>query len=141
MSSELFVTLYTLSFYPSAHKQRRRLHPIPFRELPCRYVVLLHLVVNFSRQRWKVDQIMLPPSIIMSWSFTEKKITAWPESLEDYFKKLHIWVKKRHLIFGRSIPGQIRKNRSRAFEGLSYLAYKIKKKKKIFLFIFFIHLI
>ena len=31
-----------------------------------------------------------------------------------------------------SIPGQIRKNCSRAFEGLSYLAYKVKKKTIMF---------
>ena len=29
------VTLYTLSIYPSEHKQPRRHHPNPFREFPC----------------------------------------------------------------------------------------------------------
>ena len=31
-SDQLFVTLYTLSIYPSAHKQLRRHHPNPFLE-------------------------------------------------------------------------------------------------------------
>ena len=54
------------------------------------------------------------------------------------FKKVHFWVKKRHLIFGTSIPGQILKNCSRAFEGQSYLAYKIQKKI-MFSYIFHSH--
>ena len=35
MSSQLSVTLYTQSIYPSAHKQLRRHLPNPFREFPC----------------------------------------------------------------------------------------------------------
>ena len=34
-SSQLFVALYTLSIYPSAHNQLRRHLPKPFREFPC----------------------------------------------------------------------------------------------------------
>ena len=41
---------------------------------------------------------------------------------------MHFWVKRRHYIFGTSIPGQIRKNSSRAFEGLSYFVNKIQQK-------------
>ena len=49
------------------------------------------------------------------------------ESLEDYFQKGALLDQKRHLIFGTSIPSQIFKNCSRAFEGQSYLAYTIQK--------------
>ena len=35
MTSQLFVTLYTLSIHPSAHKLLRRHLPNPFREFPC----------------------------------------------------------------------------------------------------------
>ena len=35
MQSQLFVTLYTLSIYPSAQKQLRRHLPNHFREFPC----------------------------------------------------------------------------------------------------------
>ena len=35
MSSHLFVTLYTLSTYPSAHKELRRHLQNPFRKFPC----------------------------------------------------------------------------------------------------------
>ena len=49
---------------------------------------------------------------------------SWARIFRRLFsKKVHFWVKKRHLIFGTSIPCQILKNCSRAFEGLSYLAY------------------
>ena len=47
-------------------------------------------------------------------------ITAGPGSLEEYFQK--------GPVLGQ-IQGQIRKNCSRAFRGLSYLAYKILKRK------------
>ena len=54
-----------------------------------------------------------------------------PQSLEHYFQKGALLGQKVvHLIFGTSIPGQIRKNCSREFEGLSYLAYKILKTNK-----------
>ena len=35
MSSQLFVTIYALFIYPSAHKQLRQHHPNPFREFSC----------------------------------------------------------------------------------------------------------
>ena len=72
------------------------------------------------------------------WSFAA---AARPESLETIFKKRQFWVKKRHYIFGKSISGQIRKYCSRAFEGLSYLAYTILKNNLCYLVIFFIHII
>ena len=37
--SQVFVTLYTLSIYPSAHKELRRHLPNLFREFPCMYIV------------------------------------------------------------------------------------------------------
>ena len=40
MSSYLFVTLYTLFIYPSAHKQLRRHLSNPFRKVPC--TILVH---------------------------------------------------------------------------------------------------
>ena len=43
MSSQLFVSLYTLSIYPSAHKQLRRHLPNPFREFPCITIQILCL--------------------------------------------------------------------------------------------------
>ena len=49
MSSLRFVTLYTLSSYPSAHKQLRRYLPNPFREFPswisiylCIYLLVIY---------------------------------------------------------------------------------------------------
>ena len=54
-----------------------------------------------------------------------------------FFIKVHFWVKKRHYIFGTSIPGQILKDCSRAFEGLSYLAYKIQKMNYVKLYFLF----
>ena len=50
---------------------------------------------------------------------------AGPKSSVDYFQIGALLGQKRH--FGTSIPGQIRKNCFRAFEDLSYLAYKIQK--------------
>ena len=41
-------------------------------------------------------------------------IAAGPESLEDYFQKGALLG--RHYIFGMSIPGQIHKDCSRAYE-------------------------
>ena len=59
-------------------------------------------------------------------------IAAGPESLEDYFQKGALFGRKVALNFGTSIPGQIRKNYSRAFKGPSYLAYKILKKAYVY---------
>ena len=56
-----------------------------------------------------------------------KSRTAWPESLEDYIQKGALLGRKVALN-RTSIPSQIHKNCSRAFEGLSYFAYKIPKK-------------
>ena len=57
----------------------------------------------------------------------------------NYFQKSALLGQKRNKIFGTSIPGQIRNNCSRAFEGLSYLAYKIFKN--LCIVICFIHII
>ena len=50
MSSQMFVTLYTLSIYPSAHKQLRRHLPNLFREFPCSSISdeqCLYTVISF----------------------------------------------------------------------------------------------
>ena len=52
---------------------------------------------------------------------------AGPTSL-DYFQKGALFGLKRHKIFGTSIPGQIRKKCSRAFEDLSFWFIKFKKE-------------
>ena len=46
MSSQLLVTIYTLSTYPSAHKQLRRHLPNPFCEFP--YFQKFFLPVDFD---------------------------------------------------------------------------------------------
>ena len=53
------------------------------------------------------------------------KITAGPESLEDYFQKGTLLGQKAalNIWFVDMIPGQIRKNCYLAFESLSYLVY------------------
>ena len=51
MSSQLFVTLFTLSIYQSAHKQLKRNLPNPFREFSCigmDILVLLPFTFTFS---------------------------------------------------------------------------------------------
>ena len=48
MSSQLFVTQFTLSIYPSANKQLKRHFPTPFREFPCNLTHLDGSLCNHS---------------------------------------------------------------------------------------------
>ena len=52
MSSQLFVTLYTLSIYPFAHKQLRRHLPNPFREFRGKYILWKLKVVYRVKQNY-----------------------------------------------------------------------------------------
>ena len=65
---------------------------------------------------------------------------AGPTSLEDYFQKGALLGQKSvlNLWYVDTIASQIRKNCSRAFEGLSYLACFLKS---LCLVLFFIHII
>ena len=68
---------------------------------------------------------------------------SWARIFRRLFPKRCVFGSKSGTkSFGKSISGQILKNGSRAFEGLSYLAYKILFQLIcICLFIFFIHII
>ena len=80
---------------------------------------------------------MCPLKLMFCSSYLQTR-AAGPESLVNYFQKGALLGQKAALnLWYVDIPGQIRKNCSRAFEGLSNLAYTIQKKK-LCLVIFFI---
>ena len=96
MEFQLFVTIYTLSIYPCAHKQLRRRLPNPSREFPCKSTVkcyspisnlmlLIRLTVGkFSqteRSPTDMDRTSLSPSINMDRILRPQSISRSPSSL------------------------------------------------------------
>ena len=59
MSSRLFVTLYTLSIYLSAHKQLRQYLPNPLHEFPCIWTIENSLIFFFVQRGRKKDSLKL----------------------------------------------------------------------------------
>ena len=90
---------------------------------------LFYIMINYYSTTVCLGDLCLPKKVcIKEKSHGCNCTAAGPESLEHYFQKGALLGQKASLNLGTLIPGKIRNHFSRAFEGLSYLAYKITKK-------------
>ena len=68
MSSQLFVTLYTLSIYPSAHKQLRWRLPTTFQEFPCKLSICKVVSLRISLKLFVASKLFISTYTVNSIS-------------------------------------------------------------------------
>ena len=110
MSSQLFVTLYTLYIYPSAHKQLIQHLPIPFREFPCMTVLEIEGIIFITgcQSIARLSKIVRTAECVQRVSWMVHIVSQ--SAVRTFFEKRAVWN-----TYFPSIEKKIKKSLGRMF--------------------------